>query len=1135
MKKFTTFLTIITALSFVCSANATVQFVDNFNVTDGGGDLNYQYDSRQTGSLAPIVWYDSAHLVTVTNEGPNAGKAFMDINSTRPNFGLNDNIGLNDFAISLIFNRSDSISYFRFYCWNDSEGVRSDFVQFSGTNTIGVGNDSTGFLVNRIYSEFTDPIETKIVVSRVDANSVRSALFINNKAITMDDDPFNKFTIESTRPTPNNYVAFYGRNNPGVNLTLDDLTVTTPLSDFDVSAWTDDNDSGINSSKTYTHTVNLAGTQAVINGVTFADGTATNGSDWEIYLASTNPLQLHDNSPSQINLTGVSTNLLLNFFYRDNDSTALTIDGLTAGVDYIFTIYGMGFDPAGRISAFASSCGAIITNISCDTYGQGNGIIVSLRFVAPSNGVFTVSTTQISGSWHWYAFSNELAPSGSPHKITATEGIFTDKIDVGWTVSESADSYTLFRGATSNFNSSSEISSTISTNYYEDSSIATATKYYYWVKACNSVGCSDETGPALGFTASPNPPNTPVNISPVDYNVVTSPVTLVATAYSDPGGFAFEKSEWQVSKSDSFSTIDWHNNLMVNQDNITPPGNSISDGTNFWRLRYKNEFNTWSSWSTGTSFIYMQGPSKAEIFFDTFNAPGNGNVNLQYDIKGRQFGDAAPLTYSNIGNTEMGSESFSPGELRLEMNSSCSPDYDFNKFGSFKIEFDAIINNANASDWFGLNFAKNQQNDMVPDSYSGAGLVFGADGSFENYNSESITASVTGFPTNEKVHVILTASTDEFDFYPARYSVFVNGMPMILNSNYFAFVYNAPYGYGHNFISLYSKAQNSVLIDNLKISKVENNVSVTKWLGDSDILVDSAKVTHAVNINGESVEINGINFIGTGTNFGTHANGSDVLHSNNWNLMGGNGNVYFHNAEHITNAVLDPRSRTLMEYFANFAASSSLKLSGLSPYSSNVISFFSYGWEDETGQRVNYFSSDSGGSITNINQNTFGKGTGIIVQYSYIANANGELSFVISPPNSGSFHISGFCNETIADVNAKINVPNAIDFGELVSGGSRTLQLDVMNLGAGIVSGSISGISSPFSLDNSYFATAATTDVINISFSPLAEENYSETITLTGVGGNAQVILTGAGIPEPCLFIIYYLSFIIYYRRKFVG
>jgi len=412
MKNLKYLLALATALSIVCTVNATVQFIDDFNVTTGGGNLGY-YNSHlsQSGPLSPITWRGiSSPITLVTNAGPYAGKLYIDIDSVRPDFGLNDSIGLDDFTMKFTFERSGSISYFRFYCCNDSAGSRSDFVQFYGLNQIASGNDASGYFVSGTYPEFSDPIEPKMVISRITSTSVWAALFINNKAIVMDDDPFSVFARKSTRSTPNNYIDFYGRNDAGVHLTIDDLTFFSPDNGFDVSAWTDDSDSGISSSKTYTHTVNLFGPTSVVNGVTFYGASTASGSDWEMYTASGNAIAGHHNTASQINVTGASTNLLLDFFYKDSDSTAVTINGLTAGATYIFTIYGMGFDPAGRVSAFASSSGAAITNISCDTYGRGNGIIVKHTYVAPSNGVFTISTTQVSGSWHWYAFSNESIP-----------------------------------------------------------------------------------------------------------------------------------------------------------------------------------------------------------------------------------------------------------------------------------------------------------------------------------------------------------------------------------------------------------------------------------------------------------------------------------------------------------------------------------------------------------------------------------------------------------------------------------------------------------------------------------------------------------------------------------------------------
>ena len=169
----------------------------------------------------------------------------------------------------------------------------------------------------------------------------------------------------------------------------------------------------ISDSKTYTHAVNLNGPDVTINGVLFASGTnGANWANWDMYRASQIALQTYNFSSSAANVSGAGTNLLLNFFhYPSTDSGAVIIDGLTADMDYIFTIYGMGFDTSGdRASYFATSDGAAITNLAINQFGQHNGIRVTHRFTAPANGIYTVSATPIDNPWHWYAFSNEPIP-----------------------------------------------------------------------------------------------------------------------------------------------------------------------------------------------------------------------------------------------------------------------------------------------------------------------------------------------------------------------------------------------------------------------------------------------------------------------------------------------------------------------------------------------------------------------------------------------------------------------------------------------------------------------------------------------------------------------------------------------------
>ena len=86
------------------------------------------------------------------------------------------------------------------------------------------------------------------------------------------------------------------------------------------------------------------------------------------------------------------------------------------------------------------------------------------------------------------------------------------------------------------------------------------------------------------------------------------------------------------------------------------------------------------------------------------------------------------------------------------------------------------------------------------------------------------------------------------------------------------------------------------------------------------------------------------------------------------------------------------------------------------------------------------------------------------------------------------------------------------------------------------MSGTISGIAAPFSLGtNYYFAVAGTNDNVSVTFDPLEERNYTNTITLTGSGGSADVMLLGTGVPEPgIVFSILFLVFSIFsaIRRK---
>jgi len=721
---------------------------------------------------------------------------------------------------------------------------------------------------------------------------------------------------------------------------------------------------------------------------------------------------------------------------------------------------------------------------------------------------------------------------------TATQGDYPDKIVVSWDNVEIVNKYQVWRSLTNDSSTASINSPELMTNLYEDTSVTVEVDYYYWVKAFITNDWGNFGNSAMGFATASTGPDKPSNISPANGEAIPSfPIVLQASAYNDQGGWPMESVQWQLNDSTNFSYVKWDSGiLLTNLTSVDPPSPEISL-TNYWRVRYKNTRTKWSEWSDSTMFTFdvIVNTNSSFYFYDTYNTTGNGDVNNGFYRAGRQFGTATPLNYTIEGVSEVGTETENPGQLLLGLYSGVSPNYSFTDSGNFKIEFDVVPHALDkTNDWIALSFGKSDQSDLFPVSPSGAGLVFFGNKSFQAFDGTTVVANGSGTPSGVPMHIILTASTEGFDHDEVKYSAFANGIPMqVLTSPYSSYMYIDTGGYDNNYIALFSYnsvSTNISLFDNLKISKVENSATATNWISDTDMLpMNPAKMTHAVNINGPSVTINGINFIGTGTNFGGHANGSAILQSNNWLLMGSGGGVTFHNAQNVSNIVTDTGTKTLMEYFGFFQNAGAILLSDLTPYSTNEISMYSYGWE--AGGRIVSFSSTSGGGITNISQDAYGIGSGIIVRYTYVADGNGKATIALSPAISAGWHLSGFYSEEISAPAAQMNVAGKLDYGDVAVGIPATLQLEVMNIGAGVVSGSISGISAPFSLADSYYATAATADVLTVTFSPVSEGDFSQTITLSGTGGSADVLLTGTGVPEPFLFIIYYLSFIIYYFK----
>jgi fibronectin type 3 domain-containing protein len=89
----------------------------------------------------------------------------------------------------------------------------------------------------------------------------------------------------------------------------------------------------------------------------------------------------------------------------------------------------------------------------------------------------------------------------APTVVVASDGTFTDKVQVTWNASEGATSYEVYRADTAD--GAKTLLGSPAVSPYDDLSAASFVTYYYWVKACRAGMCSDFSASDTGWKNLP--------------------------------------------------------------------------------------------------------------------------------------------------------------------------------------------------------------------------------------------------------------------------------------------------------------------------------------------------------------------------------------------------------------------------------------------------------------------------------------------------------------------------------------------------------------------------------------------------------------------------------------------------------
>lgn len=151
---------------------------------------------------------------------------------------------------------------------------------------------------------------------------------------------------------------------------------------------------------------------------------------------------------------------------------------------------------------------SITTNSFVDTTAVGATIY--FYWVKASN-TLSVSSLSASNTGYWLP---------APAVVQASDGTYTDRVNITWSQSLGATSYDVYRGLVDSTSTAVLVASTVTTNFYDYTSSNKTNLQYFWIKARDaSSGSSDFSSSEAGFVRLSSPSGVNATDGTVDYAI----------------------------------------------------------------------------------------------------------------------------------------------------------------------------------------------------------------------------------------------------------------------------------------------------------------------------------------------------------------------------------------------------------------------------------------------------------------------------------------------------------------------------------------------------------------------------------------------------------------------------------------